>query len=83
MMFTRMWFDAERCRAGIDALAAYRREWNDRIKEFKATPVHDWASHGADSARYLAVGLRERTQPAAQKARFMAPALGDGGWMGS
>ena len=41
----------------------YRREWNDKMGEFKPTPVHDWASHGSDSLRYLFVGLREQAKP--------------------
>ena len=55
MLFSRCWFDAERCRAGIEALQHYRRDYNERLREFKATPVHDAASHGADAFRGLAV----------------------------
>ena len=55
MLFPRCWFDAERCALGIDALMHYRRDYNQRLNEFKATPVHDWASHGADAFRGLAV----------------------------
>ena len=51
-------FDAERCKAGLEALQHYRRDYNQRLNEFKATPVHDWASHGADAFRYLAVRMR-------------------------
>jgi hypothetical protein len=59
MLFPQCWFDATRCRAGLEALQHYRRDYNSRLHEFKATPVHDWASHGADAWRYLAV--RHRT----------------------
>lgn len=55
MIFGRCWFDAERCKAGIEALMHYRRDYNQRLNEFKATPVHDWASHAADAFRGLAV----------------------------
>ena len=55
MLFPRLWFDAERCKAGIEALAHYRRDYNERLSEFKATPVHDWSSHASDAARGLAV----------------------------
>jgi len=55
MLFPRCWFDAERCKAGLEALMHYRRDYNQRLNEFKATPVHDWASHGADAFRGLAV----------------------------
>src|SRR3990167_4965804 len=55
LLFPRCWFDAERCKAGIEALSHYRRDFNTRLQEFKATPVHDWSSHGADAFRGLAV----------------------------
>ena len=45
-----------RCEAtGIAALEQYRREWDDEKKTFKATDVHDWASHPAAAFRYLAL----------------------------
>jgi hypothetical protein len=55
MLFPRCWFDAAKCSAGLDALMHYRRDYNQKLNEFKATPVHDSASHGADAFRYLAV----------------------------
>jgi phage terminase large subunit len=55
MLFPRCWFDAARCKAGLEALMHYRRDYNERLGEFKATPVHDFASHGSDAFRGLAV----------------------------
>lgn len=55
MVLSRCYFDAERCRGGIDALMHYRRQFNERLGEFKATPVHDKSSHGADAFRGFAV----------------------------
>ena len=55
MLFAVCWFDAEKCRAGLEALQHYRKDYNSRLNEFKDVPVHDWASHGADAFRYLAV----------------------------
>lgn len=55
MTFPKCWFDAERCAKGLEALQHYRRDYNQKLNEFKAMPVHDWASHGADAFRYLAV----------------------------
>lgn len=40
------------------ALEQYRREWDDDKKTFRASPLHDWASHGADAFRYLALAWR-------------------------
>ena len=55
MLFPKCWFDAEKCKAGLEALMHYRRDYNERLQEFKATPVHDFASHGSDAFRGLAV----------------------------
>lgn len=62
MLFPRMWFDAKRCKAGLEALMHYRRDYNTRLREFKATPVHDWSSHAADALRTLGVA-HKLTQP--------------------
>lgn len=69
MLLPKCWFDAERCKAGLEALSHYRRDFNQRLNEFKATPVHDWSSHGADAFRGLAV--RHKTPVAA--ARSLPP----------
>lgn len=65
----RCWFDETNCAKGLECLRQYRREWDDDKKAFKDHPLHDWASHGADAWRYLAVGISEMKpteQPAAK-----------------
>jgi len=57
-MLKNCWFDAERCERGIDALRQYHREYDDTGKVWRSRPAHDWASHGSDAFRYLAVGYR-------------------------
>ncbi|MEM9969527.1 MAG: phage terminase large subunit [Pseudomonadota bacterium] len=52
-----------RCEAGLDALRAYRAEWDDKGETLKPRPVHDWASHGADAFRVLALAYRELRAP--------------------
>ena len=48
-----------RCVKGLDALRNYTRKY-DRIKgEFMDSPNHNWASHGADAFRYLALDLED------------------------
>jgi phage terminase large subunit len=42
---------------GIEALKMYHSKWDEKNKTLGASPVHDWASHGADAFRYLAVAL--------------------------
>lgn len=55
MIFPKLWIDETKCKHGIDAVAHYRRDYNQRLGEYKASPVHDWSSHGADGLRTLAV----------------------------
>jgi phage terminase large subunit len=59
MALPRMWFDREKCRDGIEALKLYRREWDSDKKVFRDKPLHDWTSHAADAARYMAISWRE------------------------
>lgn len=68
MFLPRCWFDETACKAGLEALQHYRRDYNQRLNEFKATPVHDWASHGADAFRGLAVRHKILIDPPPQKA---------------
>ena len=53
------WFDSEKCAAGIRALQNYRRDFNDKLEQFKATPVHDWASHGSDAFGEGAININK------------------------
>ena len=55
----RCWFDKENTKQGLSALRNYRRQYNEKLNVYFDTPLHDWASHYADSFRYLAVGLNE------------------------
>lgn len=57
-LLPRCYFDEERCAEGLDRLALYRREYDERLQRHREKPLHDWASHGADAFRMLAMGLR-------------------------
>jgi phage terminase large subunit len=76
LLIPRCIFDATKCKRGIEALRQYRREWDDKQKTFKARPLHDWASHGADAFRQGAMHADAPRQ--ARKAKF----AGEGSWMG-
>lgn len=67
MLLQVCWFDEKKCLPGLEALNAYRWDFNDRLGETKATPVHNWASHGADGFRYAGVSAKEE-KPARMKA---------------
>ena len=78
MLFPRCYFDAERTRAGIKALSSYRRAYNQSLDEFKATPVHDWASHGSDAFGHMAVSIKTEREI---RQYVPPPSAGAGGWM--
>jgi hypothetical protein len=88
MILPRAWFDAQRCAKGIHALRHYRREWNEGAQAWRASPVHDHASHGADAARYLSLGVRDElpeeidTSGQFRGRRMVEPGRLDSGWMG-
>jgi phage terminase large subunit len=43
------------CYAGIEALRAYRRTFNEKTQQYANTPLHDWSSNGSDAFRYMAL----------------------------
>ncbi len=53
------WFDEVKCARGLEALVSYHRKYDEKRKCFAAHPEHDWASNGADAARYFAVGTQQ------------------------
>jgi hypothetical protein len=83
MLLPRCYFDMDKTKAGREALQHYRRDYNQRLNEFKATPVHDWASHGADGFRYLALALRApKEQPKEHEPQMRYAGQRQGaGWM--
>lgn len=54
------YFDRTRCDDGIKCLENYRYEWDAKNETYRKTPLHNWASHGADSFRQFAQGYRFR-----------------------
>ena len=53
-------FDLTATFAGIEALRAYRRKYNELTKAFMDTPLHDWASDGSDAFRYLSLVAQQK-----------------------
>ncbi len=56
-ILSRCWFDEKKCHKGLKCLDGYKKEWNDRTGTWASQPNHNWASHGSDAFRTLAVGL--------------------------
>ncbi|MEG7781118.1 hypothetical protein U2106_15030, partial [Listeria monocytogenes] len=58
MTIPKAWIDAGRCAEGVEALRQYRAEYDEKLKTFRNAPKHDWTSHAADAARYMALAYR-------------------------
>ena len=52
-MLPRCRFDENATYKGVEALRAYRRKFNEKTQQYADTPLHDWASNGADAFRYF------------------------------
>lgn len=60
--FSRIWIDEMRCKPLINALESYRRQWDEKLKVYRDTPLHDQFSHAADAFRYLCMSSPRTTQ---------------------
>lgn len=49
-------FDKDKTAKGLDALRSYRRVWDEKLRAYRDTPLHDWASDPADAFRTFAIG---------------------------
>jgi hypothetical protein len=75
------WFDEVACRRGIDALMSYRSEYDPTRGVLQRSPVHDWASHGADALQTMAMAHYFSSVPAGKRDRYSRPGKRRGGWM--
>lgn len=81
-IFANCFFDSEKCVDGIECLRNYRYEVDPDTKTFSDKPLHDWASHGADAFRYMAIAMQQpktTKRPAAKNTDPFMPQVG--GWM--
>jgi len=49
------------CKEWIKSMKAYEREWDEKRGMYKDEPLHNWASHDADMARYAALSELKMT----------------------
>lgn len=87
-VFPTMWFDRDRCGDGVQALRHYRYDVDTNTGQFSRNPLHDHASHGADSLRYCAVAMQEQRRATYQAPKppprfFSRRDKGSTGWMKS
>lgn len=50
--------DSEEVERGLSALRQYQKRWDEKLRVYSNTPLHDWTSNAADAFRYLAMGLK-------------------------
>ncbi len=55
VMLPKCRFDKARCKHGIDALQNYQKKWDPKYQIFADTPLHNWASNGADAFQTFAM----------------------------
>lgn len=67
IIFSRCFFDGEKCAKGIEGLTLYRFKWDEIKGVFSNDPYHDWASNFGDSFEAMAVTLEEVTRPKAEQ----------------
>lgn len=52
------YFDKDNCARGLECITDYQRLYDEKLMVFKETPLHNWASHGADAFRYSSMDDR-------------------------
>jgi phage terminase large subunit len=77
-LFPRLWFDAEKCADGLTALRHYQFKVDPGTGQRSKEPLHNWASHGADALRMMAMAI---TEPQGERERRRSSR--GSGWMGA
>lgn len=73
-------FDEAECATGLKALRSYRKDWDEDRGVWKDKPRHDWASHGADGFRSMAMVYKELPpEPVRERPRALQVAPQPGG----
>ena len=81
LMIPLCWFDAERCRLGLERLRGYRKRWNRSTHSFSG-PLHDQASHGADAFGAFALNRRGGSRGGQKPRPAGRTRAGANSWMG-
>lgn len=55
------WFDKEKTKEGYRSLKNYKKEFDEKRNCYKNQPLHNWASHGADAFRMMALARNKIT----------------------
>lgn len=54
MVLPKCWFHEKTTSMGLEALTAYERKYDTKLKVYQDNPLHNWASHAADAFRTFA-----------------------------
>lgn len=62
-LFPRIIFEQARGQMAllIEAMRSYRKKFDERLKVFSTTPLHDWSSHYADAFSILCWNIKRRS----------------------
>ena len=74
-LFPKMYFDEERCAAGLECLGAYHPNKDD-ARDVDLGPEHDWASHAADAFGLMAITYEDPRLTANFRRQINYPRLG-------
>lgn len=72
-LFPQFWINESTTTRLMECLDNYHKEYDEKRKDFKNYPHHDWSSHAADAIRYMAIiqEALEYTQEAPSPQRAM------------
>lgn len=60
-VFARFYFDEAKTTKLVEAMQNFKKEWDEKLGEFKNYPKHDKASHFASAMRLVARGWNQHT----------------------
>jgi hypothetical protein len=80
-LLPKVWIDEGNCGYGIETLKSYERVFDAKNGVYSLKPKHNWASHGADALRTIAVGFRGESADTDSES-FPDKAVGDYDIMG-
>lgn len=70
MVFGQCRFDKVKCKRGLETLANYQRKWDSKNNVFQESPLHNWASNGADAFQQFALGSRTDSRDRVNDRRY-------------
>lgn len=72
----RCYFDEKKCEQGLNALRSYQKVFDDKNMVYRPTPLHNWASHGADGFQTFALAQSDPVIHKPKRVRHYDPVTG-------